>query len=107
MKLYDMVTKKSTLDLPRLQMKQLRDIVNRKSMLEAAKKGSLFVSRMGKENIGVQFLLLDKYDKPISKVKYEIRTNDGVVFFGKTDHAGKTEIIKGYAEADCNISYQY
>ncbi len=93
------------LDLTIIRANQLKDLLNRESLLDAAQKAKPLTQRNTKQNISVQYTLHDEQNKPIPKVKYEIRTTEGIVYFGKTNTEGKTEEIAGYTEADCTISF--
>ena len=84
---------------------QAAGLKNAAALKDAADKGDENAKKTGKEDFKAQFTLVDEAEKGISGVKYEIETNDGKKFTGKTDGSGKTQNVSGYTAADCRVAY--
>ncbi len=79
--------------------------LNKGSLANAAANGDGIASRTTKEDLTAQFTLLDEAEKPIKGVAYEIETIDNKKYKGKTDGSGKTQVINGFAPADCRVTF--
>lgn len=84
---------------------QAADNSNAAALKQAANEGQEEAERSDKNDYSAQFELLDKADKGVKDVKYQINTPDGKVHEGKTDGSGKTEQVQGYTASECRITY--
>ncbi len=75
------------------------------ALIKGAENGEETVHKHNEEECKVQYKVVDKENNPAKDVNYEIRTNDGQQFSGKTDQSGMTKQISGYTEGMCSISF--
>ncbi len=80
-------------------------IVNANALTKAANNGEDTVERTTKNDFNAQFTLVDEAEKGIKGIRYQVETNDGKLFEGKTDRSGKTENVSGYTTSDCKVTY--
>jgi uncharacterized Zn-binding protein involved in type VI secretion len=81
------------------------NVMNKKSLTEAAENGEGIASKTEKDDLKAQFGLIDEAVKGIEDNKYEVETTEGKKYKGKTDSSGKTENISGVTPADCWVTF--
>lgn len=86
-------------------VEQQKNTDNANNLKNAAKNGADLADKNEKKDYTAQFTLLDGAKKPIPKIKYKIKTSDGQMHDGQTDSSGKTQVLSGYTDADCNVSF--
>ncbi|MFV0607394.1 MAG: PAAR domain-containing protein [Niabella sp.] len=90
---------------PKAGAKQSKDNKNSKQLKEAAKKGEDTADKQNKDDYKAKFSYVDEAGKPMKDTKYEITTNDGKKYEGKTNSNGETEEVSGYTTVDCTVAF--
>lgn len=85
--------------------KQSKDNKNSNSLKESAKKGEDSADKQNKDDYKAKFSYVDEAGKPLKDIKYEITTNDGNKFEGRTNSNGETQEVSGYTTVDCSIAF--
>jgi hypothetical protein len=75
------------------------------ALIEGAESGEETVHAHNEQDCKVQYQVAAKDGNPAKDQKYEIKTNDGKTFSGRTGADGMTQQISGYTEGMCNISF--
>ena len=75
------------------------------ALLQGAEEGATHVHKHNDNQCKVHYQVFSATDEPVKGQKYEIRASDGQVFKGTTDSNGKTQVISGYTEGMCEISF--
>lgn len=83
----------------------MKNVLNQEALTAAASSGDGLAPRTDKKDLHAQFTLIDEAEKPVKDADYEIETNDGQKFSGKTDSSGKTSTVSGYTPADCRVTF--
>ncbi|WP_346237426.1 PAAR domain-containing protein [Niabella insulamsoli] len=84
---------------------QQKNIDNSNNLQEAAKAGLDEAPKNEQKDYTAQFSLVDGAGQAMSNVEYSIKTSDGQTHDGKTDGSGKTQVLSGYTDADCHVSF--